>query len=73
MNRASQLCDALNSCFNCNLPKDTQFVIIDNNSSDNTENLVFDIFKENSYEYYYEKLPQNLGVGGGRNYAFSKA
>ena len=73
MNRASQLCDALNSCFNCNLPKDTQFVIIDNNSSDNTENVVFDIFKENNYEYYYEKLPQNLGVGGGRNYAFSKA
>ena len=73
MNRSSQLCDALRSCFKCNLPVDTQYVIIDNNSSDDTEEVVHELFKDNHYDYYYEKMVNNLGVGGGRNYAYSKA
>lgn len=73
MNRARQLSEALISCFACELPQDTQFVIIDNASTDNTNVMVRELFEQSSYNYYYERLPENLGVGGGRNYAFSKA
>ena len=73
MNRARQLKEALESCFACDLPKDTQFVIIDNASTDNTDEMVQELFESNIYTHYYERLPENLGVGGGRNYAFSKS
>lgn len=73
MNRAAQLKEALESCFSCKLPVQTQFVIIDNASTDNTEQIVTEVLENCGYDYYYEKLPENLGVGGGRNYAFSKA
>ena len=73
MNRADQLKEALESCLACALPKETEFVIIDNASTDNTEQTVAALLKNCSYFYYYEKLQTNLGVGGGRNYAFSKA
>lgn len=73
MNRATQLIDALRSCINCVIPSDTQFVIIDNASTDNTEQLVLNFFKEYNYEYYYEKLPRNIGCGNGRNYAYLKS
>ena len=73
MNRAAQLQEALESCLACNLPKETEFVIIDNASTDATAQAVTTTLAHCGYSYYYEKLPQNLGVGGGRNYAFSKA
>ena len=73
MNRAEQLKEALESCLECALPPKTEFVIIDNASTDGTESTVNGIMESCGYEYYYEKLPENLGVGGGRNYAFSKA
>lgn len=73
MNRADQLKDALESCLACNLPTDTEFIIIDNASNDNTENTVKTLMNSYKCNYYYEKLPENLGVGGGRNYAFSKS
>lgn len=73
MNRAAQLKEALESCFACGLPQNTQFVIIDNASTDNTEQMVKAVMEGSGYDYYYEKLPENLGVGGGRNYAFSKS
>lgn len=73
MNRANQLKEALESCVRCNLPEKTEFVIIDNASTDNTEEIVRDFFGLYKYSYYYEKLPENLGVGGGRNYAFNKS
>ena len=73
MNRAMQLKEALESCLACVLPSETEFVIIDNASSDNTEEIVKESFEKTNYSLYYEKLPENLGVGGGRNYAFSKA
>lgn len=73
MNRASQLKDALKSCFECELPKETEFVVIDNASTDKTEEVVKGILENCGYTYYYEKLPENLGVGGGRNYAYEKA
>ena len=73
MNRASQLQEALESCLACKLPEETEFVVIDNASTDDTEQIVKATLEHCGYLYYYEKLPKNLGVGGGRNYVYSKA
>ena len=73
MNRSRQLTEALQSCLACSLPERTEFVIIDNASTDDTEQAVRQLMDGCGYSYYYEKLPENLGVGGGRNYAFSKS
>lgn len=69
MNRAAQLCEAIQSCLKCNLPEGTEFVIIDNASSDNTEDTVHQLMNETNHKIIYKKLPENLGVGGGRNFA----
>ncbi len=74
MNRADQLIEALESCVGCNLPPKTEFVILDNASTDNTKNSVQEF--KNKYEkfnvnYYYSS--ENLGVGGGRAKAFELA
>lgn len=71
MNRADQLREALSSVLKCHLPDATEFVIIDNASTDNTEDVVADTLQ--NCNYFYEKMDQNLGCGGGRNYAFGKA
>jgi len=73
MNRAAQLGEALKSCLACELPEKTEFVIIDNASTDDTETTVHATLGACGYRYYYEKLSENLGVGGGRNYAYEKA
>ena len=44
MNREKQLIEALQSCIASTLPKDTQFVIIDNASTDGTESVITDFF-----------------------------
>ncbi len=72
MNRSSQVVEALDSCLACSLPNDTEFVVIDNASTDDTEQAVRAKLDNCGYSYYYEKLPENLGVGGGRNYAYNK-
>ena len=71
-NRSRQLAEALKSCFACNLPENTEFVIIDNGSTDDTEQVVLSLFKNSHYLFFYEKMKENLGVGEGRNVAFSK-
>lgn len=73
MNREKQLIEALQSCIASKLPIDTQFVIIDNASTDGTESVITRFFQEYPYEYYYEKLPSNIGCGNGRNYAYMKS
>lgn len=73
MNRAKQLREALESCLACVLPKDTEFVIVDNASADDTEQVVKELLSNSGYPFYYEKLNENIGCGGGRNYAFTKA
>ena len=73
MNREEQLAEALYSCLRTDLPNETEFVVIDNASTDNTEKVVREILTNSGYEYYYEKLPENIGCGRGRNYAFSKS
>lgn len=72
MNRVHQLMEALDSCLACNLPNNTEFVVIDNASTDDTEQAVKAKLNNCGYSYYYEKLPENLGVGGGRNHAYDK-
>jgi glycosyltransferase involved in cell wall biosynthesis len=73
MNRAIQLREALESCLACELPKQTEFIIIDNASTDETEDVVRKVLDNCSYSYYYEKLAENIGAGGGRNLYFLKA
>lgn len=73
MNREKQLLEALHSCIASKLPPDTQFVIIDNASTDSTESVIATFFQDNPYEYYYEKLSKNIGCGNGRNYAYLKS
>ena len=73
MNRAKQLMNALQSCFNSTLPDDTEFVIVDNASTDNTELVVQALFAKYNYPYKYIKEQENLGVGGGRNIGYKKA
>lgn len=73
MNRAEQLRLALLSCINSELPVGTEFIIVDNASTDNTEVMVHDFFCEHAFHYVYEKEKDNLGVGGGRNRGFDLA
>ena len=72
MNRSAQLIEALDSCLACNLPKDTEFIVIDNASTDDTEQRVKERLDNCGYSYYYEKLPENIGAGAGRCYAYTK-
>lgn len=72
-NRSKQLTEAIESCFACDLPKETEFVIIDNASTDDTEQVVKLLFEKKHYSFFYEKQKENLGVGRGRNYAYLKS
>lgn len=71
MNRSKQLVEAIRSCVACELPSDTQFIIIDNGSTDDTEIATKREFDSLSYKYYYKKMPDNVGAGMGRNIAFT--
>lgn len=73
MNRAEQLIAALDSCVHSMLPKEVEFVIVDNASTDNTKDIVNDFFARNEFPYKYEYENVNLGVGGGRNRGFALA
>jgi glycosyltransferase involved in cell wall biosynthesis len=71
MNRTEQLTDALNSCAQSVLPENTQFVVVDNASTDDTLGVVIK-FKNchPKFEVKYELQNSNLGFGGGRSRAF---
>ena len=70
MNRAEQLRSAITSCVAAELPEKTQFVIVDNGSTDNTEQTVGELKNEIGYDLVYHKEPVNLGAGLGRNVCF---
>lgn len=73
MNRAEQLHSALLSCMNSMLPDKTEFLIIDNASTDRTEEVVKDFISKCEYPVVYEKQVVNMGVGGGRNRGYELA
>ena len=58
------------SCAASVLPEKTQFVIVDNGSVDNTEQVVTVLKSEIGYDLVYHKEPVNLGAGMGRNVCF---
>ncbi len=74
MNRCEQMAEAFESCIASALPTNTEFVIVDNHSTDQTK----DTIKKLQIDYpgitiraFY--LDSNLGVGGGRSYGFAQA
>lgn len=74
MNRCEQLMEAIDSCLGCVLPDKTEFVVINNGSTDNTENELKKFCKQNpdvDVNYYSSNV--NLGVGGGRTLGFKLA
>lgn len=73
MNRAKQLKEALLSCIDCVIPEDTEFIIIDNASTDDTGSVISDFFTKYKYNFYYERLKENIGCGRGRNYGYLKS
>ena len=70
MNRERQVLEAIQSCLHSNLPAETEFVVIDNASMDNTEAVVRAILDSSGYPYVYHKTVSNLGAGGGENPLF---
>lgn len=72
-NRKSEIIRALQSCVECSLPPNIEFVIIDNASEDGTQEAVDLFFRANPFEYQYHYLPVNLGAAGGRNAGYKKA
>lgn len=74
MNRSTQLIEALDSCLNCELPQNTEFVILDNASTDDTRKKINEyrnIHSDVDIKVFFSN--SNLGVGGGRNFVFEKA
>lgn len=73
MNRERQVAEAIQSCLHSNLPAETEFVVIDNASTDNTEAVVQAILDSSNYSYVYHKTMSNIGAGGGRTLYFEKS
>lgn len=73
MNRAQQMKNAVESCVRAKLPENTQFVIVDNASSDDTEEVAKGLKENIPYDVVYHKESVNKGVGGGRNICFDLA
>ncbi len=73
MNRADQLTDAVKSCLACSLPDKTEFIIVDNASTDNTTEAIQVLKTECKYPIKYLRSEKNLGVGGGRNFALEQS
>ena len=64
MNRERQVAEAIQSCLQSNLPNETEFVVINNASTDNTETVVKSILDSSGYPYVYYKTESNIGAGG---------
>lgn len=73
MNRALQLKEAIESCLSCNLPSQTEIIVVDNASTDNTAEVMEKLEQSTPFSIRYLKSDKNLGVGGGRNYAMEFA
>ena len=73
MNRERQVAEAIQSCLQSNLPNETEFVVVNNASTDNTETVVKSILDLSGYPYVYYKTESNIGAGGGRTLYFEKS
>lgn len=73
MNRSEQLCEAIQSCLDSELPEKTQFVVVDNASTDDTQSVMENMKKDFPYDLVYHREEENRGVGGGRNICFDLA
>lgn len=73
MNRSDQLRDAIESCLASILPERTQFVIVDNASTDDTPSVVEALKQTFPYDLVYHREEENRGVGGGRSVCFDLA
>ena len=72
-NRKEELSRALQSCIECSLPTHTEFIVIDNGSTDGTQDNVAQFFTKNGIKCFYYYLTDNIGVSAGRNFGFSRA
>ena len=70
MNRSEQMREAIQSCLNSALPENTQFVVVDNASTDDTQSVIENMKQKFPYDLVYHKEEENRGVGGGRTIAF---
>lgn len=73
MNRSKKVVDALKSCLCCVLPENTQFVVVNNASTDDTELVLSRFFAHFPYDYVLHTTATNQGAGGGRNTCFVKS
>lgn len=73
MNRSDQLREAIDSCLGSTLPASTQFVIVDNASTDDTPSVVEALKQTFPYDLVYHREAENRGVGGGRSVCFDLA
>lgn len=71
-NRKHELIRAIDSCLKHRI-EDMEFIIVDNNSDDETQEYVKEFLKMHNVKYSYYYSNENLGVAGGRNKAFSLA
>ena len=71
-NRKEELSRALQSCIECSLPEQTEFIIIDNGSTDGTQDNVAQFFTKTGTKCSYYYLTDNIGVSAGRNLGFSR-
>ena len=71
-NRKNEIIRALQSCVDCTLPPETEFVIVDNASDDGTKEAVYSFFQVNTFEYQYFFLSENTGAIAGRNVGFKE-
>ena len=73
MNRKNKVCVAIESCLKSKLPKETEFIIVDNGSNDGTEKEVRNLLDVSTYDYEYIRFEKNTGASHGRNEAISIA
>jgi len=67
MNRKEQLKEALQSCCECQLPNESEIIIIDNGSTDGTYEMIVGFFENVYIPYKFIKLEENIGIAEGRN------
>lgn len=65
-NRKNELIKAIESCFNVTNCA-SEIIIVDNGSTDGTEELVKKLKMPHNFEINFFKAKENLGVSGGRN------